>query len=286
MGEDGSLLIKRTTANEGRLRSTLDPDDVNADRKRFSFDFPAEALNTGDHIEIYTFDGSDLILVEGHNYPDGRWYCHVDDTGGIRLYDEFEDAINGTFQKALALVVPPFSREIIVQTRNSRFRCYGQMRSWEITTTRQTVDTTALGEEFLAYFSRGLISGQGSIDCIWDYKNVLCDKTQEEVRNLSAIEQPHYLCELLLRLKQGALFRGRFYLYAGTPSVWYEADCIVTNVGLSFAPGQVVGSRVDFVTTGPIDLHTGTPDSYLLQEDADLILQEDDDGGILLEDPT
>ncbi len=282
MGEDGKLLIKRTTANEGRLKSSLDPDDVNVSRRRFSFDFPVEALITGDLIEIYTLDGSELVLVAGHNFPDGRWYCHIDDTGGIRLYDDFEDSINGTFDRAVDLVAPPVSKNIIVQTRNSRFRCYGQMRSWEITTSRETVDITSLGEEFLAYFSKGLISGQGSIDCIWDYKNSAC----EQVPSLSQEEQPHYLCELLLRLKQGALFRGQFYLYAGKPSVWYEADCIVTNVGLNFAPGEIVGSRVEFVTTGPIDLHTGDPGSFLTQEDFDLILQEDDDSGILLEDPS
>ena len=84
---------------------------------------------------------------------------------------------------------------------------------------------------------------------------------------------PH-LCELLLRLKQGALFRGRFYVYAGQPSVWYEADCVVSNVGLSFAPGQVVTSDVEFITTGPIELHTGQPEGLILQEQEDLLLQE------------
>ena len=34
------------------------------------------------------------------------------------------------------------------------------MRAWEITTSRQQVDTTTLGEEFVTKFSRGLISGQ------------------------------------------------------------------------------------------------------------------------------
>ena len=40
MGEQGSLLIKRTADSDGMLRSALDPDDVNVDRRRFSFDFP------------------------------------------------------------------------------------------------------------------------------------------------------------------------------------------------------------------------------------------------------
>ena len=95
MGEDGGLMIKRTAVGQGLLRSQLDPGDVNVARKRFSFDFPVEALITGDRIEIFTADGSNLTLVDGHNFPDGLWHCHIDDAGGVRLYDEFEDAING-----------------------------------------------------------------------------------------------------------------------------------------------------------------------------------------------
>lgn len=281
MGEDGSLLIKRTAEGQGLLRSMLDPGDVNPNRKRFSFDFPVEALISGDRIEIYTADGSNLTLVDGHDFPDGEWYCHIDDSGGVRLYSEFEQAINGGINNALALVEPPVAQEILVRTRNSRFRCYSQMRSWEITTSRQQVDTTVLGEEFVSQFARGLISGQGTVDCIWDYKNVLCDRLSPCTDN----EKPQYLCELLLRLKQGAMFRGQFYLYSGSPAVWYEADCVVTNAAMNFAPGEVVGSRVEFVTTGPIDLHTGEPDGFVLQEQDDLVLQEDGDG-LLLEDAT
>ena len=50
---------------------------------------------------------------------------------------------------------------------------------------------------------------------------------------------------------------------------------------MSFAPGAVVESRIEFVTTGPIDLHTGTADGFTLQEDNDLILQETEDGILL-----
>ena len=279
MGDDGGLLIKRTAVGQGLLRSKLDPGDVNVDRKRFSFDFPVEALITGDRIEIFTADGSDLTLVAGHNYPDGLWHCHIDDAGGVRLYDEFEDAINGGFDNAVALIEPPVAQEILVRTRNSRFRCLAQMTGWEITTNRAAVDTTTLGEEFVTQFARGLISGQGQTTCLWDFKNALCDPMGDH----SESEMPHYLCELLLRLKQGALFRGQFYLYKGTPSVWYEADCVVTNAVMNFVPGSTVQSQVQFVTTGPIDLHTGQPDGFVLQEQDDLILQENADG-ILLED--
>ena len=282
MGEEGSLLIKRTAIGQGYLTSVLDPADVNVTRKRFSFDFPIEALITGDLIGIYTSDKSNLELVAGHNYPDGEWYCHIDNVGGVRLYESFEKAINGRYDEALDLRVPSRSQAIIVQTSNQRFRHVAQMRSWELTTSRQQIDTTVLGEEFVTQFSRGLISGQGTIDCIWDYQTALCDSDVPE-----GAELPHYLCELLLRLQQGSSFRAQFFVFNGetipNESVWYEADCLVTNVGLSFSPGQVVGSRIDFVTTGSIDLHTGEPDGFILQESTDLLLQENLDP-LLLEE--
>lgn len=276
MGEQGTLLIKRTTEG-GLLRSDLDPDDVNVGRRRFSFDFPAEALITGDRIEIYTADQSTLELVAGHNEPDGMWHCHIDDAGGVRLYNEFEQAINGGIDNALELVTPSTTKEILVRTRNARYRCLSQMRAWEITTNRAQIDTTVLGEEFVSQYTRGLISGQGSTTCLWDYRYEACDPADDNYNT----EKAHYLCELLLRLKQGAIFRGQFYVYAGDKSVWYEADCCITNVALSFAPGEVIQSRIEFVTTGPIDLHTGEADGFTLQEDADLLLQEDDDGILL-----
>ena len=281
LGEDGTLLIKRKADTNGLLRSMLDPEDVNPSRNRFSFDFPHEAIISGDRIEIYTANKLNLELVEGHDQPDGMWYAHVDDSGGVRLYDEFEQAINGGYSKALALKKPTHTQEILVRTRNSRFRCQAQMRQWEITTSRANVDVTTLGEEFVEQFARGLISGQGSTTCIWDYRYKNCDSIEESAGS----ERPHYLCELLLRLKQGALFRGQFFLHVDTtyPYVWYECDCVVTNVGLSFAPGTVVESRVDFVTTGPIELHTGEPDGFILQEDSDLLLQEDN-SNLLIED--
>lgn len=281
MGEDGSLEILRSSSNQGFMRSKLDPDDVNVARRRFSFDFPVESLITGDRLEISTVNGTNLQLVAGWNYPDGLWYCSVDDAGGIRLYDTFLNAVAGGISNARVLIAPTKAQEIKVQVRNSRYRCIGQMRNWEITTSRTSVDVTSLGEEFIEQYNRGLISGQGRVTCIWDYKVSGCDPLQEE----GAIEEPNYLCELILRLKMGSMFRGRFFIYQGSTSVWYEADCLITNTGIAFAPGQIVESQIEFITTGPIDLSTGSLRGYINQESDELLLQESDDG-ILLEDPS
>ena len=277
MGENGTLRIKRKADTQGLLESALDPADVNVDRRRFSFDFPPEALISGDRIEIYTADGTTLELVDGHDEPDGMWHCHIDDAGGVRLYNEFEEAINGGYDNALELVTPSETKQILVRTRNARFRCLAQMREWELTTNRAQIDTTVLGEEFVSQYTRGLVSGQGSTTCLWDYKYEICDPVSSDYTS----ERPHYLCELLLRLKQGAIFRGQFYVYQGDTSVWYESDAVITNVALSFAPGAIIQSRIEFVTTGPIELHTGTADGFTLKEDDDLLLQESDDGILL-----
>lgn len=281
LGETGNIEIRRTTADEGFMRSFLDPADVNVTRRRFSFDFPADSLVSGDRIQIRTVNNSNLQLVSGWNYPDGLWYCYVDAAGGIRLYDNFLDSINGEITNALALVQPSTTQEIQVQVKDSRYRFYGQIRSWEITTNRSSVDVTSLGQEFIEQYNRGLVSGQGRVTCIWDYKISALDP----IKGPALAEEPNYLCQLVLRLKQGATFRGRFFIYTETPAVWYEADCIVTNTALSFAPGEVVENTIEFLTTGPVKLSTGALDSLLLQESTDLLLQESDEG-ILLEDPT
>lgn len=282
LGEQGLVRLRRTAEDDGFLSSVLDADDVNAARRRFSFDFDHGALVTGDEVEIRTEDGSMLELVAGHNYPDGRWYMHVDDAGGIRLYRNFEDAINGGFKNAVDLVVPTRAIPIAVRTRMNRFRCLAQMRSWEFTTSRAAIDTTVLGDEFVNQFSRGLISGQGQLSCLWDYRQEPCDPMQPEER----AEEANYLCQLLLRLQQGARFDGEFYITSATPAVWYSAACIVTNVAMSFAPGAPVESRVEFVTSGRVELHTGQPDAFLLQQSGDTLLLEEHEGALLLEDPT
>lgn len=285
LGDAGLVEISRTAVGDGVLSSLLDPDDVNVARKRFSFDFDPDALITGDQIEIFTVDGSTLELVAGHSYPDGRWYAHIDQAGGIRLYDSFEQAVNGTFEDALDLVQPSRSIPIGVRTRDSLYRCIAQMRSWEMTTRRELIDCTSLGEEHRLQYGAGLISGQGTLACIWEYQRRMCDPYLGQDAD-GQYEVPHYFAQLVLRVKQGARFAGRFYLNASSTDAWtwWEADCIVTNVAMTFAPGQVVDSQIEFVTTGPIHLRLGEPPSYLLLEDDDRLLLEAGDGAIQLEE--
>tara|TARA_B100001063_G_C16444033_1_gene394965 strand:+ start:68 stop:574 length:507 start_codon:yes stop_codon:yes gene_type:complete len=156
-----------------------------------------------------------------------------------------------------------------------------QTQEWSFTTSRESVDLTVLGENYRDQYANGLISGQGQTTCFWEYRYDQCDPNVS-----TAQELPQYYAQLLLRLEQGAVFKGRFYTYycEGQSSVWYDADCVVTSVGFAFSPGQPIKTDVQFVTSGEIKLTVGVPTGKLLLEDnnlrgvrvdSDFLLQED-----------
>lgn len=282
LGDGGFVELQRESLDV-RLTSRLDPDDVNADRRRFSFDFEAGVLITGDRLAIGTIDGSTLELVAGHVYPDGLWYIHVDEAGGIRLYDNFADSLSGNYASALDLVVPTAAQDIYAELDDVNFRCIAKVQEYSISTTRETMDLTELGVEFRRQYANGLISGQGTLSCFWEYQHRLCDDSAP-----GRSEVPHYLARLILRTQIGGSFVGRFFLHSpdGIQNqrdyLWYEAKCIITNCAMAVSPTQPVTTQIEFVTTGQFRLNAGQPPAYLLQESGDLILQEGG-SGILLE---
>jgi len=277
LGQNGHVELRRDASNQA-LSTTLDPDDVNPDRKRFSVDFAAGTLITGDQITIATSDKSPLELVDGHvdtddeYYPDWRGYVHVDDAGGLRLFSGFSEALAGKVDDALDLVKPSEAVSVTVQTRDTNYNCIGQVTQYELTTSRDQVQTDVLGDEFRSYYEAGMISGQGTLDCFWEHQLGICDGDTK-------LEFSSYLARLILRLKQGSGFDGRFYVYCSAehPSVWYDAKCLVTNIGLSVEPTQIIRTQIQFAATGPIVLHQGEPPAFLLKEDDGVILQEDGD---------
>ena len=280
-GTTGIVELKR---NSGRpFKTRLDPADVNTNKKRFSCDFVDGAILTGDQIKIETEDGSTLELVSGHSHSDGRWYVYVDDAGGMRLYSTFAASLTGTTGEALTLVAPTSAKDIRISTSNSRYRNLAKIKEFEIQTERENIDITLLGDEFRKRYDRGMISGQGSLDCIWEHKTDPCSDGD------TMPEFPVYLAQLAVRIQQGSDFDARFYIYhepsASQNSVWYESTCLINNVAINVPAAGVIEAKVDFITSGSIVLKTGLPDAYLLQENTDRILQEDGTP-ILLEDPT
>ena len=281
-GQSGEIALRRD-ALQSALRTKLDPADVNTSTKRFSVDHSSGSLLTGDEVEIETADGSTLELVSGHNYPDGKWFINVDPVGGMRLFDTFPKAIEGVQTNALTLVSPSATKDILIKTRNERYRHVAGVKDFEMTTTREQVDLTNLGDEFRNQYEAGLISGQGSMSCIWEHSY---DTGTRENEYGSDPEFPFYLAQLIVRTQQGSDFDGLFYIYRDSSdsrkNVYYEANCIITNVAVSVAAAEVIETRIEFVTNGQVRLKTGDTPGYLLQESTDRILQENE-SPILLE---
>ena len=280
LGDNGLVELKRDSASA--IEATVGVGDVSPDRRRFSFSEDIQGqLITGDQVDIVLVPKGNLDFIVGHAERDWRGYVYVDIMGGLRLYDTFNDAIAGGVTNAVELKIPSTDQEILIKTRASGFSPLAQIKSYEFTTERETVDTTALTDEFRKRFEAGLISGQGRLDCFWDHVNEICDPT-----GCSGAELPLYLAQLCIRLVQGADFFGRFFVYApcgddpraASNSVWYEAECIVTNVTITVPATDIIESSIEFITTGPFKLLVGEPPSYLLTEEPARLLQEDGSG--------
>ena len=287
LGNIGNVELIRKSIEDG-LESVVNPSDVNASRDRFSFDFDEGCLISGDFIELSTTDGTGLDFIDSSGWSDntvyssGNWFIFVDELGGIRLYDNFDDSLEGSNAGLVPLSEINRDIPVTVTVKDRGGRMLACVTDYELNTNRETVDTTALSDRYRQQYS-SLITGSGRITAQWDYVN---EAGQEPV---------NYLMQLVLRTEIGSGLRLRLYIksqntdaaggtFAGTQfndSLWWEFDALITNSATSFAPGDIIVSTIDFVATGPIKLkaRTTTP-RRLLQEAGDPILLEQ--GGYLL----
>lgn len=291
LGAYGNVYLKRKSA-QGFKTSVVNPADVNASRNRFSFDFETGFLVSGDQVEIQSTNNTTLAFVTSAGWVNGivqtggKWFVNVDELGGIRLYSTFSAALAGDATSAIALASIATAIPITVKIANTVPRMMGQCVSYELNTSREAVDTTALSDEFRSQYST-LMSGSGQFTAFWDYT---------DVRTAGVQEAPHYLLQLALRTEIGSEFSAQFYLKSrgnapdgGTDLVsdelWYEVDGVLTQAGISFEPDGPVRVVADFVTTGPIQLRARlAAEDRLLQENTDDLQLEQDTTSVILLD--
>jgi len=290
LGNVGQIEIKRKSLGSDK-ESVVNPSDVNATRNRFSFDFDEGCLIAGDLVEITTTDGTDLDFIDatgwdaGSVQTSGNWYVFIDELGGIKLYDNFDDSLEGSTDGLVTLTSIARDIPIRVKVRDRDSRLLACVVDYELNTNREVVDVTALNDEHRQQYS-SLISGSGSLTAQWDYVNN------------TGYEPVHYLMQLILRTEIGSLFHGKFYVKASdtaaqggsfdasqlNDSLWWEFDAIVTSSAINFAPSDIIVSRIEFIATGPISLKAQTTRRRkLLQEDGDPLLLEQE-GYMLLEE--
>lgn len=291
LGTFGRVTLQRKS-DQGALESVINPSDVNTSRKRFSFDFDQGYLITGDQIEITSTNGATLDWVStagwssGSKQSNGKWFVNVDELGGIRLYSSFANAVNGGSANAIALDTIATDIPIRVVIANTQRRILGAITNYELSTQRESVDITALSDQFRSQWS-SLMSGSGRISCQWDYKDC-CGNGEYETAQ--------YLLQLALRTEVGSEFNAQLYLKTdqNNPSgvagqaddqIWYEISGVITGSAVQFAPGTIVEMTAEFITTGPIRLKVKTIlDNKVLQENTDDILLDQDATASLLQE--
>lgn len=287
LGNVGNIEITRK-ASESDLESIVNPSDVNAGRNRFSFDFDEGSLISGDFIDITATDGTDLDFIDASGWGDnivqssGNWYIFIDELGGIRLYDNFDDSLEGSSAGLIPLAAINRDIPIRVTVRDRDKRLLACVIDYELNTNRETVDITALSDQYRQQYS-SLITGSGRITAQWDYVNESGD------------EPVNYLMQLVLRTEIGSGFHAKFFIKSANTdaaggsfsatqlndALWWEFDALVTSSATNFAPGDIIVSTIDFVATGPIKLRARTTSARrLLQEAGDPILLEQ--GGYML----
>lgn len=288
LGDAGHIELQRRSIND-TYSFLLDAEDVDVERRRFSFDGLDQDvfLITGDRVRFQRDDGQNLQLVANVTDQTGvTKFVHVDSVGGLRLYDTFNDSLNGYKSESIELVKPTEGQQVSVSLQEVEWRCLAQVQQYSLTTARETVDLTQLGDDFRRNYASGLVNGQGSCTCLWEYTG-------------EYNEYANYLAKLVLRLNLGASFNGKFYIKSAdympqgtdcdvntqrSQAIWWEALCVVTNVSMAFTAGEVIQTQIEFVTSDKFTLRSGLLPSYLRQESDSLVLEEELGKAILLDD--
>lgn len=286
-GDGGCIQLRRRTGET--VESVVAPTDINTVLDRFGFAGSGENVITGDRIEVSTNDPRGLVFLPPSFWADNQvhhsamLYAHVNAMGGIRGFASFTDAINNT--RSAAFPVVDFAGApipITVDVRDTGHHPLGGIAGYTFNTDRGAVDVTSLGDLFTQQYSAGTISGSGSFDCFFQVQGGLCSVTGGDEMELSML-----LPQLLLRADMGGEFDAIFTLATPRPEapIFYECSGIITRAAVSVVAGQAIELAVDFVTTGEFGLRVGEPSGYILKEDFDRIMREQDID-FLLTEPT
>lgn len=271
LGNTGNIRLRRAGGEGSEFADVIQEFDVNTLLNRLGFDKSADNLLTGDRVDISTTDARGLVCFAASNWSSNTvqhsitGYVHVNSVGGLRFFPSFSDAVNNNRSTEYTLYgFAGAGLPISVSIRDSIYNVLGNVTGYEINTTREAVDTTALNDKFKTQYSAGLISGSGKIDCIFDYKST------------GIKEVPLMLLQTIQRVEVGSHCDIALYLIdnsldASNDSVFYEVEAVITSSGVTVDTDGTITCTLDFVTTGEIRLLVGEPSAYILKEDDDRV---------------
>jgi len=283
-GHQGNVRLRRGSSTEdGLITDVVLSDDVNTALNRLNFDKSLDNLITGDRVDITTEDARGLVFLSSSFWDSNTTedsvsvYINVNAAGGLRLFTSFQDAVNNN--RAAEIVLTEFAGDpltIEMKVRDVSYNILGNVSGYVLNTEREAIDVTALSDNFRKQYAAGLITGAGTIDCLFDYGTT------------GITEPPVLLLQLIHRIDIGSEFDLALYLTDRTKNalnqtVYYEMKAMVTRAGVEVNDDSVVSCAVDFITTGEIRLLIGEPSGYVLKEDNDRIELEQSLGYLLKE---
>ena len=307
LGNDAEIEFERTSVKTyGRIVR----ENISTSANRWSFDYADSVLTTGDRIRVTRTDKKsgggykNLILKNGHNSNSWEFFVYVDLLGRIYCYSTLADSLTKEGTAAIALTKGTttdwekedgdFYQNLEIQVIEQGFRPLAKCNDYTLTTSKDTIDVTTLGEYFYKQYENGLIGGQGNVTAIWDEQALANEGCDDPYIKTAGDELSAYFAKLILRIQIGAGFRGRFYLRTRDDdrdpdsdrwAVYWQADCVCTNVAVQALPGTMLQTRIEFVTTGLFQLEISDRRAETsLAAQSGLLLEREGDAGLLLTD--
>lgn len=272
-GHYGNIEFKRLGDTKA-LSLFISEQDLVVSRKRINLsyqdglDLSFGTITTGDRIRMVTSDARGLPLRVYKNaanttYTDNikgpiEFYANVDAMGAIRMYRTFSKAMANTGNEYMAIPLTPPSGSlawpVTVTLLPGGFNTLGRIQGFTLSTERENIDTSTLGDKY-RHFSSSAISGSGSVDCLFDFKDI----SQEEL--------PLAITQLIQKVEVGSRFEGKFYIlepfgsqpygYNVSEGVFYQAEGLFIRSSMTVRADQIVECSFDFVTSGEFILRTG-----------------------------
>jgi hypothetical protein len=276
LGVHGTVKLRRNAgATSTQLSDSIDPADISTTLNRIGLDTSLDNILTGDRLDISTVDPRGLICFDPSAWDSGvvessiSVFVNVNGAGGLRFFHLFSDAVNNN--RSAELTVYAFSGVSIpigYTIRDVVYNTLGNVINYQLNTDREALDVTSLSDKFRNQYAAGLISGSGTIDCLFDYTS---DGSKES---------PLLMLQLIQRLDIGSAFDCAFYLTDAeitpeTQTIFYQTTAMVTRAGVTVNTTDTIQCAIDFVTTGEIRLLVGRPADYILKEDDDRIQLEE-----------
>jgi hypothetical protein len=274
IGNVGNVRLRRN--NNLTFSAIVKDADTITVLNRIGIEGATDNLLTGDKITISTPDPRGLVFFPVTNWIDGEGvvqtafsaFINVNAAGGIRFFPTFATAVNN--DRAYEWTIVNFAGAALtveIKVRDVSANVLGDVTGYKFNTDREGLDATTLNDKFKRMHSAGLISGAGSIDCLFNNKTSGVNET------------PLLMLQLIHRVDIGSEFDCLLNItdsrvdptLGASGNIFYEFTGLVTRSGLELSASEIISCSIDFVTTGEIKLLVGQPAGYVLKEDDDRI---------------